>query len=97
MSYRRQTAPGKSNGRKGGIWQIHSPYSYCAELGTGYDVIGMMEVDKGFMRWCGLRKIHLHSDDFVELLTACCFYPRQIEFLMKCGMEDAVKDLVTNG
>ena len=97
MSYRRQTAPGKSNGRKGGIWQIHSPYSYCAELGSSYDVIGLTEPDKGFMRWCGIGKIHLPSDDFIELLTACCFYPRQIEMLVKLGLEDAVKDLVGRG
>ena len=97
MSYRRQTAPGKSNGRKGGMWQIHSPYTYCAELGASYDVIGLLEADKGFMRWCGLRKIHLPSDDFIELLTACCFYPRQIEMLVKLGLEDAVKDLVGRG
>lgn len=97
MSYRRQTAPGKSNGRKGGMWQIHSPYTYCAELGSSYDVIGLLEPDKGFMRWCGLRKIHLPSDDFIELLTACCFYPRQIEMLVKLGLEDAVKDFVGRG
>ena len=71
--------------------------SYCAELGAGYDVIGLLEPDKGFMRWCGLRKIHLPSDDFIELLTACCFYPRQIEMLVKLGLEDAVKDLVGRG
>ena len=97
MSYHRQTAPGKSNGRKGGLWKVHSPYTYCAELGSGYDVIGLLEADKGFMRWCGIGKIHLPSDDFVELLTACCFYPRQIEMLVKLGLEDAVKDLVVRG
>lgn len=97
MSYRRQTVPGKSNGRKGGMWQIHSPYTYCAELGTSYDVIGLLEADKGFMRWCGLRKIHLPSDDFIELLTACCFYPKQVEWLVKLGLQDAVRDLAGRG
>lgn len=97
MSYHRQTAPGKSSGRKGGMWQIHSPYTYCAELGSGYDVVGLPELDKGCMRWCGIGRIHLPSDDFIELLTACCFYPRQIEMLMKLGLEDAVKDLVGRG
>ena len=97
MNYQRQTAPGKSNGRKGGLWKVHSPYTYCAELGASYDVIGLTEPDKGFMRWCGIGKIHLPSDDFIELLTACCFYPRQIEMLVKLGLEDAVKDLVGRG
>ena len=97
MNYLRQTAPGKSNGRKGGIWQIHSPYSYCAELGDSYDVIGLAELGKGFLRWCGLDKLHLPSGDFIELLTACCFYPRQIDWLVKLGLGEAVEDLVGRG
>ena len=86
MNYLRQTAIGKSNGRKGGMWKIHAPYAYCAELGGSYDVIGMAELGKGFMRWCGLDKLHIPSDDFIELLTAACFYPRQIEWLVKLGL-----------
>lgn len=97
MNYLRQTAVGKSNGRKGGMWKIHAPYTYCAELGGSYDVIGMAELGKGFMRWCGLDKLHLPSDDFIELLTAACFYPRQIEWLVKLGLGEAVEDLVGRG
>lgn len=97
LNYLRQTAIGKSNGRKGGMWRIHSPYSYCAELGDSYDVIGLAELGKGFMRWCGLDKLHLPSGDFIELLTACCFYPRQIEWLVKLGLGEAVEDLVGRG
>ena len=97
MNYQRQTAVGKSNGRKGGMWKIHAPYTYCAELGGSYDVIGLAELGKGFMRWCGLDKLHLPSDDFIELLTAACFYPRQIEWLVKLGLGEAVADLVGRG
>ena len=97
MNYQRQTAPGKSNGRKGGMWKIHAPYTYCAELGGSYDVIGLAELGKGFMRWCGLDKLHLPSDDFIELLTAACFYPRQIEWLVKLGLGEAVEDLAGRG
>lgn len=97
MNYLRQTAVGKSNGRKGGMWKIHAPYTYCAELGDSYDVIGLAELGKGFMRWCGLDKLHLPSGDFIELLTACCFYPRQIEWLVKLGLGEAVEDLVGRG
>ena len=97
MNYLRQTAVGKSNGRKGGMWRIHAPYTYCAELGGSYDVIGMAELGKGFLRWCGLDKLHLASDDFIELLTAACFYPRQIEWLVKLGLGEAVEDLVGRG
>lgn len=97
MNYLRQTAVGKRNGRKGGMWKIHAPYTYCAELGGSYDVIGMAELGKGFLRWCGLDKLHLPSGDFIELLTACCFYPRQIEWLVKLGLGEAVEDLVGRG
>lgn len=97
MNYQRQTAVRKSNGRKGGMWKIHAPYTYCAELGGSYDVIGLAELGKGFMRWCGLDKLHLPSDDFIELLTAACFYPRQIEWLVKLGLGEAVEDLVGRG
>ena len=97
LSYLRQTAVGKSSGRKGGMWKIHAPYTYCAELGSSYDVIGMAELGKGFMRWCGLDKLHIASDDFIELLTAACFYPRQIEWLVKLGLGEAVEDLVGRG
>lgn len=97
LSYLRQTAVGKSNGRKGGMWKIHAPYTHCAELGSSYDVIGMAELGKGFMRWCGLDKLHLPSDDFIELLTAACFYPRQIEWLVKLGLGEAVEDLAGRG
>ena len=97
MNYLRQTAIGKSNGRKGGMWKIHAPYAYCAELGGSYDVIGMAELGKGFMCWCGLDKLHIPSYDFIELLTAACFYPRQIEWLVKLGLGEAVEDLVGRG
>lgn len=97
MNYLRQTAVGKNNGRKGGMWKIHAPYAYCAGLGGSYDVIGMAELGKGFMRWCGLDKLHIPSDDFIELLTAACFYPRQIEWLVKLGLGEAVEDLVGRG
>lgn len=34
---------------------------------------------------------------FLEYLTACCFYPRQIEMLMKAGMDVVVRDFVERG
>ena len=56
----------------------------------------MEEIGKSVFRYCGVEKVGL-SDEVTRTLTACCFYPRQIEFLMKCGMEDAVKSLVADG
>lgn len=91
-NYQCQTAPGKS----GRLWTTERPFGYCNEYGLGYETIGMEEIGKSAFRYCGVEKVGL-SDEVTRTLTACCFYPRQIEFLMKCGMEDAVKDLVANG
>lgn len=90
--YHCQTAPGK--GKK--LWTTERPFDWCCEYGLGYEIIGMEEIGKSKFRYCGVEKVGL-SDEVTRTLTACCFYPRQIEFLMKCGMEDAVRDLVVNG
>lgn len=84
--------PGK--GKK--PWKTERPFGWCQEYGLGYETIGMEEIGKSEFRYCGVEKVGL-SDEVTRTLTACCFYPRQIEFLMKCGMKDAVRDLVTNG
>ena len=97
MSYTKQTEPGAKSGRKGGLWNIHSPYTYCAELGKSFDIIGKGALDESFMRWCRLEKVRVVSDDFIELLTAACFYPCQIEWLVKLGLAEAVGDLVAHG
>lgn len=97
MSYTKQTEPGTKSGRKGGLWDIHSPYTYCAELGKSFDIIGKSALDESFMRWCRLEKVRVVSDDFIELLTAACFYPRQVEWLVKLGLAEAVRDLVSRG
>lgn len=90
--YHCQTAPGK--GKK--LWTTERPFGWCNEDGLGYETIGMEEIGKSEFRYCSVEKVGL-GDEVTRTLTACCFYPRQIEFLMKCGMESAVRDLVVNG
>lgn len=90
--YHCQTAPGK--GKK--LWTTERPFGWCNEYGLGYETIGMEEIGKSEFRYCGVEKVGL-GDEVTRTLTACCFYPRQIEFLVKCGMESAVRDLVVNG
>lgn len=90
--YQCQTEPGK--GKK--PWETERPFGWCQEYGLGYETIGMEEIGKSEFRYCGVEKVGL-SDEVTRTLTACCFYPRQIEFLMKCGMKSAVRDLVANG
>lgn len=90
--YHCQTAPGKGKN----LWTTERPFGWCNEYGLGYETIGMEEIGKSAFRYCGVEKVGL-SDEVTRTLTACCFYPRQIEFLMKCGMKSAVRDLVANG
>ena len=97
FNYSYQDAPGAGNGSKGGMWHIHSPYGFCSELGKSYDIIGLPELQKSALRWCCLEQVRIASDDFIELLTAACFYPRQIEWLVKLGLQDAVLDLAAKG
>lgn len=78
------------------MWSIPRPFGWCSEYGLGYEVIGLEEVDKSVFRYCGVEKLMRSGCDLVRLLTACCLYPAQIEFLQKAGMESAVHDLVEN-
>lgn len=80
----------------GGHWNIHNPFHPNFQYGSGYDVIGMEEIEKSPLRYCGaesyVRKYGTEST--IRFLTAACIYPRQIEMLMKSGMENMVHDLV---
>jgi len=80
-----------------GHWNIHGPFNANAEYGTGYDVIGLEEIQKSPFRYCMAEEAEHKFTKFLHFLTACCFYPRQIEMLMKAGMSDVVRDLVERG
>lgn len=80
-----------------GRWNIHAPFFANADYGIGYDVIGMDEIQKSPFRYCCAADFKLSGSRLLEFLTACCFYPRQIEMLMKAGMKDVVTDLVDRG
>jgi len=80
-----------------GKWNIHGPFNANAEYGVGYDVIGLDEIQKSPFRYCMAAEAEGKTDKFLQFLTACCFYPRQIEMLMKAGMSDVVMDLTERG
>lgn len=92
MSVERQDGP-LTRGR----WNIQGPWHASAEYGAGYDVIGLDEVRKSPFRYCMAAEAERKTDKFLQFLTACCFYPRQIEMLMKAGMDGVVMDLVERG
>ena len=80
-----------------GRWKIHSPFTANADYGVGYDVIGLDEVQESPLRYCCRKEFDVPKYRLLEYLTACCFYPRQIEMLFKAGMGDVVHDLVERG
>lgn len=80
-----------------GHWNIHGPFNANAEYGVGYDVIGLDEIQKSPFRYCMAEDAERKTDKFLQFLTACCFYPRQIEMLMKAGMSDVVMDFTERG
>ena len=80
-----------------GKWKIHGPFPANEEYGVGYDVIGLDEIQKSPFRYCMAKEAEGKTNKFLQFLTACCFYPRQIEMLMKAGMSDVVMDLTERG
>ena len=60
-------------------------------------MIGLDEIQESPFRYCCAADFNLSGSRLLEFLTACCFYPRQIEMLMKAGMKDVVTDLVDRG
>lgn len=92
MSVERQDGPFTK-----GKWHIHGPFTANAEYGVGYDVIGLDEIQKSPFRYCMAEEAERKFTKFLHFLTACCFYPRQIEMLMKAGMSDVVMDLTERG
>lgn len=80
-----------------GHWNIHGPFNANADYGIGYDVIGLEEIQKSPFRYCMAEETERKFTKFLHFLTACCFYPRQIEMLMKAGMSDVVMDLTERG
>jgi hypothetical protein len=80
-----------------GHWNIRSPFNANADYGVSYDVIGLDEIQKSPFRYCMAKEAERKTDKFLQFLTACCFYPRQIEMLMKAEMSDVVMDLAERG
>lgn len=92
QSIDRQTGP-ITKGR----WNISNPYHANSEYGIDYSVIGLDEIQKSPFRYCMAAEAQKATNKFLQFLTACCFYPRQIEMLMKADMRDVVLDLTERG
>lgn len=85
------TAPGKKR------WMLSAPYNCSTEYGTGYDICATDEINKSAFRYCGIQKLVRNGCDLIRLLTLCCFYPKQVEFLEKTGLVEIVKQYTERG
>lgn len=89
-----QTGPSRS----GLPFSASDPFSYCAEYGKGYDVIGWEEIDKSPFRFVGIRDIKQKTGTSpVRLLTMACFYAGQMEMLHKFGLDLVIERFADRG
>lgn len=75
-------------------FRLDEPFGNCSEYGMGYDVIGLSEVDKSYLKYCQTETYHKNGTQLMRFLAVATAYPRQVEMLIKCGMIEVVKDFV---
>lgn len=76
-------------------WHILEPYTV---FDGGYDALfGWDEIWESPFKYCLSEQDLKYADHPARLLGACCFYPRQIEMMLKAGMRGAVYDLADKG
>lgn len=73
------------------------PFGWSSEMGMGYDMVCISEIEHSPLRWCKPELYDEHANSMMRFLALCTVYPRQVEFLMKAGMWRTVKDLVEDG
>jgi len=77
---------------------VDSPFSYCSMYGSGYRVLGLEALEKSDVRYCHLGDYGGEDDgSFIKALHLAHVYPRQVEMLMKAGMDREVYDLAKRG
>lgn len=79
---------------------IGEPFGWCSAEGMGYTVINMDELQSSPFRYCqieaylGEKNGPPHTTKLMRYLTLCTQWPRQVEMLVKLGLEKAVDDLI---
>lgn len=68
---------------------VDSPYTGSKEYGRGYDEINKAEAIAGSAyRYCQLDRV---ASDSIRTAAVACWYPRQVEMLIKLGLGEAVE------
>lgn len=77
-----------------GRWRVCKPYTNDKEYNGGYDIIGKDALKEGWLKYTGADRV---SADLFRLLAVACFYPAQVEWLTKLGLEEAVEVYADQG
>lgn len=89
-----QTEPKK----KGKPCVLGSPFRYCQDYGTGYDVVGWEEICKSPFRYVNAQEIYRKTGVRpLRIMTAACFFSEALEMLNKFGMDNQIKDYIDRG
>lgn len=73
---------------------VDRPFGWNNEERMGYTAIAMGELAKTPVRYC---KEEAYTGDLIKFIHLAYIYPRQVEMLMKAGMETVVRDLAERG
>ena len=73
---------------------IYEPFSHDSSDYSFYIILGHEDVKKSPFKYCEYERFENDYGSPMRFLTVCCIFPRQVEMLMKAGMEIAVRDLV---
>lgn len=76
---------------------VAKPFNWTAQWGDGYYVIGLDELKKTRIAYCGGEAFLKEPCDFVKWLHLAFARPRQVEMLHKFGLDEVVTDLLNRG
>ena len=76
---------------------VDEPFTYGTEEGLGYTVLGTDAIEKSPIKYCMSSKFLNHGAQTVKYIHLGFVYPRQVEMLVKAGMEEVVYDLAGRG
>ena len=77
-------------------WMLSAPYGRDGELGMRYSVVGVRELQKSGLRWIGLEEL-VKKYDLLRMLSLACFYPRQMEWLHRLGLDEGIGNFTERG
>lgn len=76
---------------------VYEPFTYNADEGMGYAVIGADAIEKSPIKYCCAGEWIKKYDCVIKFIHLAHVYPQKVELLMKAGMERVVWDMAKRG